>query len=223
MEKFHIDNPIKSLFIHFENVDDILLILSPDLISNALPILKVSLAKIGLILNYAKCKVLIPSATSDCVHPLVSESGFVQVFGSLELLDGAIDRDFCMNLMDADSDCAPPVSIKRVLQVETLAEEICDMIRSSLSRPARRAIWTLIDKVLNRALNYDARILYPELFSPLAARLDTAVRTCLLKILDISQLDSISEANIRLGISFGGCGIYPAKTKSSFGVLAASS
>ena len=44
------------------------------------------------------------------------------------------------------------------------------------------ATWTLIDKVLNRALDYDARILTPEFFSILAKRLDLVVRSILVKI-----------------------------------------
>ena len=43
------------------------------------------------------------------------------------------------------------------------------MLRTPLSRPARHAAWTLLDKVLYKALDYDARILHPEQFSNLVA------------------------------------------------------
>ena len=55
------------------------------------------------------------------------------------------------------------------------------VMRTPPSGPCKRSAWTLIDKVLNKALGYDARILHPESFSIVAERLDNAVRGALSK------------------------------------------
>ena len=80
------------------------------------------------------------------------------------------------------------VSMKRLEAAEALASKLIRMIATPLSRASHRAIWTLIDKVLNKALDYDARILNPELFSSLAVRLDLVVREVLLKLIHVATL-----------------------------------
>ena len=63
------------------------------------------------------------------------------------------------------------------------------------------SIWLdFIDKVLNRALDYDARILHPLMFGPLADKLDKLVYQCLLKILQVPVLDDCELRIIRLSM-----------------------
>ena len=81
----------------------------------------------------------------------------------------------------------PSASVKRLEEARILTHRICKMLQSSLSRPSFRSAWTLIDKVLNRALDYDARILHPLIFGPLADELDRLVYQCLLEILQFSD------------------------------------
>ena len=76
--------------------------------------------------------------------------------------------------------------------------------------------WTLIDKVLNKVLEYDARILHPELFSNIALRLDQAVRRILTKIVQVDELSEIEYQCMCLDSTRGGCGIITAIQKSSF-------
>ena len=66
--------------------------------------------------------------------------------------------------------------------------------------------WTLIDKILNKSLDYDARILTPESFSSLAPHLDQLV----VKILNIDKLSDRHERNLRLDYRRGGCGLASA-------------
>ena len=96
------------------------------------------------------------------------------------------------------------------------------LLSSALTRPSYRAAWTLIDKVLNKALDYDARILSPESFSDLALRLDHAVRKTLTKIVNVARLTEVEYECMALDSTSGGCGITPAALKASFAHLAAS-
>ena len=121
----------------------------------------------------------------------------------------------------ADEDELPSASLKRIEKAVVLAETIIELLSTSISRPVCRATWTLIDKVLNRALDFDARILSPELFSFLAKRLDRAVKSTLVKILNVGHLTDIEEKNIRLAIDRGGCGIMACEQKVCFVHLAA--
>ena len=106
-------------------------------------------------------------------------------------------------------------------ETEQLAETILSLLSASISHPVSRAILTLIDKVLNRALDYDARILTPEYFSILATRLDRAVRNTLSKVLNVANFNGIDERNLRLAVGRGGCGIMAACQTSKFVDLAA--
>ena len=127
-----------------------------------------------------------------------------------------------MNIkINSTGSALPKSSLQRIDQAEQLAKTIQTMLSSSLSRPAFRAAWTLIDKVLNKALDFDARILHPELFSTIAVRLDLAVRNTLFKILNVAHLPDTEDQCLRLAIEFGGCGIIAASRKKSFSHLAA--
>ena len=104
--------------------------------------------------------------------------GLEQVFGGLEVMGGALDSQHVLAI-DAPGLIALSASSKRVARAEALADTLAKMLRTPLSRPTRRAAWTFLDKVLNRALDYDAHILHPESFSNLAERLDQATRAIL--------------------------------------------
>ena len=110
--------------------------------------------------------------------------------------------------------------MKRVVQAEQLSETIIDLLSTPLSRPNCRAAWTVIDKILNKAFDYDARMLHPESFSIIAARLDCAVLKVLRKLLCVTIIDPTTERNLRLGVDHGGCGIMAASSKALFAHLA---
>ena len=99
---------------------------------------------------------------------------------------------------------------------------IARMLRTPLSRPSRRAAWTLLDKVLNKAMDYDARIMHPETFSNIAERLDQLVRDTTVKIVDVSDVGSQVEACVRLSAKHGGGDITSAMVRKLFAHLAAS-
>eukprot|EP00973_Karenia_brevis_P040078 5533777-Karenia_brevis.AAC.1 len=87
------------------------------------------------------------------------------------------------------------------------------MLATPLSQPVRRSVWTLLDKVLNRALDYDARILHPEAFLILAKRLDRAVRDTAVKLVDVADFSTEHEHCLRLCPKKGGCDILAAEAK----------
>ena len=89
-----------------------------------------------------------------------------------------------------------------------------------MSRPSYRAAWTLIDKVLNKALDFDVRISHPGSFSTCAAYLDEVVRKTLIKIAAVTDLSLNEERSLRLKIDKGGCGIISASNKMHFVHLA---
>ena len=90
-----------------------------------------------------------------------------------------------------------------------------------MSRPCYRAAWTLIDKVLNRSLDYDARILSPESFSKFASRLDQVVRETFIKVASVVGISRDEEHCLRLSIDRGGCGITSALRRGQFAHLSA--
>ena len=115
----------------------------------------------------------------------------------------------------------PKASLKRMAEAEVLGASIEKLLLTTLSRSSHRAAWSLIDKVLNKALDYDARILHPELFSTIASRLDNVVRKTLLRVIQVDALKSEEEQSIRLGVMRGGCGITSARAKGIFAHFAA--
>ena len=106
--------------------------------------------------------------------------------GNLEVMGGALDGQLAASI---GHPAVPAASLKRAEQTEKLAQTMQFMLRTPLAQPAHRAAWTLLDKVLNKALDYDARILHPESFSTIAGRLDRAVRATLLDLLKCDQID----------------------------------
>ena len=118
----------------------------------------------------------------------VQQSGLVQVYGSVELLGGALDGEHSSEV-STHGVSIPPASVKRLDKTEKMAEGICLLLSSALTRPSYRAAWILIDKVLNKTLDYDTRILSPESFSDLALHSDHAVRKTLTKIRLLMWLD----------------------------------
>ena len=111
-------------------------------------------------------------------------------------------------------------SFKRIDAAEKLSRELINLLSTPLSRSSHRVAWTMIDKVLNKALDYDARILNPECFSILAARLDLAVEEVVLKLLHVTELSSLERKSIQLGITRGGCGLTSGRTKAIFAHVA---
>jgi hypothetical protein len=208
--------------IHIEYIDDILMKLRADEAKIWLPLLRDALSTVGLRLNLSKCKDWIPSAPEGTHHGVLAEVGLPQVFGGLEVMGGALDGQHRANIGAASSD-APAASLKRADRAENLAATIRKMLRTPLSQPVRRAAWTLLDKVLNKALDYDARILSPESFSNLAERLDNAVRDTAVKVIDVGGLDTAEEECLRLSARKGGCDVTLAQLKQGFSHLAASS
>ena len=71
----------------------------------------------------------------------------------------------------------------------------------------------LLIKVLNRALDFDARILHPLCFGPLANQLDELVHQNLLDILQVPSVGAEELMTLRLSDKLGGCGIFSAVQK----------
>ena len=169
--------------------------LKPDMAGSWLPLLVGALGTVNLRLNLRKTKVWIPSAAADRPHRALLAAGLPQVFGSLELMGGALEGRHAASI---GCSTTPAASTKRLGQAEVLAQTLQEMLRTTLARPVHRAVWTLLDKVLNKALDYDARILHPESFSTLAERLDRAVLTTSCKAVRVDRLTVAQESCLRL-------------------------
>ena len=153
--------------VHFEYIDDMLMKLAAAEVGTWLPLLQNALATVRLKLNLTKCKVWIPSWPDSTLHPELRAASLTQVLDGLDVMGGALDGQHAARIT-ADALALPAASQKRLLQAKALAQTITQMLRTPLSRPARRTAWTMLDKVLNKSLDYDARILHPESFSNLA-------------------------------------------------------
>ena len=207
--------------IHLEYIDDVVLQFQPHLAHEVIPAFEGALKSVNLFLNHSKCKALIPSVLEEeGKHPSLVDVGLVQVFGSMDLLGGAMDGDFVTPVGGLVHDL-PKASLKRMAEAEALGASIEKLLLTPLSRSSHRAAWSLIDKVLNKALDYDARILHPELFSTIASRLDHVVRKTLLRVIQVDDLKPEEEQSIRLGVLLGGCGITSAQVKGIFAHFAA--
>ena len=204
-----------------EYIDDVILQFQPDLAHEVILVFEDALKSVNLSLNHSKCKVLIPSVLEEeGKHKSLIEVGLVQEFGSIDLLGGAMDGDFATPVGGLVHDL-PKASLKRMAQAEALGASIEKLLLTPLSRSSHRAAWSLIDKVLNKALDYDARILHPELFSTIASRLDHVVRKTLLRVIHVDDLRLEEEQSIRLGVLRGGCGITSVQVKGIFAHFAA--
>ena len=207
--------------IRIEYIDDLVLKIRASVVHVVIPLLEVASASVNLKLGQSKSKVLIPSARLGETNVSIQHSGLVQVHGTLELLGGSLDGEYSIEV-SLQGTPLPSASIKRLDKAEKRAESIGALLSSALSRPSYRAAWTLIDKVLNKALDYDARILSPESFSDVALRLDHAVRKSLTKIVNVAHLIEAEYESMTLESTRGGCGITPAALKASLAPVAAS-
>ena len=112
--------------VHYEYMDDMLLKLKPDMAATWLPLLVRALSSVNLRLNLAKTKVWIPSAAAGQSHPVLRQAGLPQVFGSLELMGGALDGQHAASI---GCSTAPAASTKRLEQAEALAQTLQEMLR----------------------------------------------------------------------------------------------
>ena len=209
--------------IHMEYIDDMILKLPPDDADAWLPLLEHALGTVSLSVNLSKCRAWITSSPQGQLHPTLLQAGLVQVFGQLEVLGGAMDGAYTAVIAPSNQGGPeiPASSLKRVVGAENLSSHIQDMLATTLTRPTRRSAWTLLDKVLNKALDYDARILHPESFSTIAKRLDHVVRATAIKTADVDHLSETADGCLRLSAARGGCNITAAETKALFTHLAA--
>ena len=202
--------------IHVEYIDDLILQFSPYLTHLVLIVLVEALAIVILRLNPVKCKVIIPCALEGEVNPSLEEFGLLQIFGMMELFGGAMEGEYLTELRDGLFTRVPSASIKRLKTVEKLGELLMKLLSIPFSRASDRAVWTFINKVLNKALDYDARILLPELFSSIAARVGQVVRVVLLKLVHVIDFTEDEELCMRLTIIERGCGITSAHQKGLY-------
>ena len=112
----------------------------------------------------------------------------------------------------------PPQTVARLEAAERLASTLQDLMRRPLGNPSRRAVWAILDKVLNRALGFDARILDPSSFMDVATRLDQVVLDVAVKVMgtEHSSMDPDHMRCLRLSTALGGCGLMAASTKCLF-------
>ena len=220
LKRFELNNS-ESVF-HCEYIDDLLLKFRPHLAETIMPKLESALATVNLRLNQSKCKVLIPSVlVAERDNEYLVKVGLPQVFGGMELLGGAMEGEYTAPMNSVSVHEPPEASLKRVEAVEMLSQQLINLFSTPLSRSSHRVAWTMIDKVLNKALDYDARILHPECFSIIATRLDHAVEEVVLKVLHVTELSVVEKKSIELGITRGGCGLTTGSTKAIFAHVAA--
>lgn len=212
--------------IFMEYIDDVLLKICPTHADKWLPLLEHALGTISLKSNMGKCKILVPSARPGDFHPSLINTGLTQVFGHMEILGNALDGMYASALdrhqNSGHSFNVPSSSLKRLSKAEERAKNICGMIATPLAIPARRAAWILLDKVLNKAMDYDARILHLEAFSKIATRLDEVVMRTALKVVDVAEMVMCQQKCMRLSAKRGGCDLVEAQLKPSFAHLASS-
>ena len=197
-------------------IDDVLAKLNPLKANIWLPLLRAALATANLRLHETKTKVMIPELQAGVVHPMIAVCGIPQVYGHLELLGNVVDGEHIADITAGQG--GPPQTLQRLAEAEKLADTLQDLMRRPLDSPSRRAVWTLVDKVLNKALDYDARIVDPSSLVDVATRLDQVVLETVIKLMGIEAtvLESTHVRCLRLSTAHGGCGLMATTTKILF-------
>ena len=102
-------------------------------------------------------------------------------------------------------------AIEWLAAAKELAKQCAEMAASSLDVPTTQAAWCILQKVVARALDYDARILPPSLIIPLARDLEQTIRATAETIMQVPKGSLADETwrQMTLPTSVGGTVQYP--------------
>ena len=206
---------------HLEYIDDVYVHLAPHLLPQAWAILIAVLARRRLSLTIRKVGVWIPQETEG-VNQFVQRIGIQQFHGSVTCLGGAMGGEFAFELGGQIADVPQP-TLKRLDKARALAEAIVQLVTTETALPRLRAAWCLLQFVLNRALDFDARILHQAAFGQFAVEFDMRVEGIAISILGNVDTDSLAMCKRKLRIlsSHGGGGLVTYADRSACGFLVA--
>ena len=121
-------------------------------------LLSKALATVSRKLKQSKCKALIPSALQGDLHGQVVEAGMVQVEGRLPILGSAVDCVFETQLTSIGVGELSEAAAKRLAKADDLRRTLITLLDTPLKRPAKRASWQILSRVLNCALDFDTHV-----------------------------------------------------------------
>ena len=114
----------------------------------------------------------------------------------------------------------PEPTLKRLRKFQETASAIERIIDTETYLPRYRAAWCLLHHVLNRAFDFDVRVLHQAAFGHIAIEADQRVEAIAAKILgDASAVNS--KVRLRLHCEHGGAGLVSIYDKSTCGYLMA--
>ena len=203
---------------HIEYIDDVYVHLPPNRLPQAWTVLVRALARKRLTLNLSKVGVWIPQEEHG-VNPYVEQVGLRQHHHSVVCLGGALGGDLAFRLGGQLADVPEP-TVKRIAKFHRTAEALEKLISTETALPRLRAAWCLLQFVLNRALDFDVRILHQAAFGQLASEVDQRVEGIAARILGEVSIDSCKE-RVRILTAHGGGGLASYADKSTCGYLMA--
>ena len=155
-------------------VDDLLYVTEPERADELFGIVEeASLRLLHVPLNRAKCKAFVPARGRSGLGPHPSITAIEQVEGGLPALGAAYAGEYEAVLGPYSLSSEP--ARKRLAAAVELAQECAEYAMEAHAPATRQAAFTILQKCVARALQYDVRVLEPGEILPLARELDHAV------------------------------------------------
>ena len=178
-------------------------------VAAAWPLIQESLTAAGHEVQPAKCHLW---AASERVRSTEDAEALVRLSQSFPLSTG----NLCIMGTEAGAGYSTVVSstggaaaveaAERARQAAELCEHISELATADLGAPRLAAAWTLLTKCAARALDYDARLVPPEVLRPVTSALDFALRRAAGGVCGKDFCDS-AWAQATLPGPLAGCGV----------------
>ena len=152
-------------------------------------------------------------------NAFVQQIGLQQHHHAVTCLGGALGGELAFQLGGQVADVPAP-TVKRIEKAKLFADAIDKLLVTETTLPRLRAAWCLLQSVLNRALDFDVRVLHPAAIGQIAIEFDRRVEETAARIL--GERDSSGcHQRLRIHTLHGGGGLTSYSDKSACGYLVA--
>ena len=156
-------------------IDDLLLVSLPEHVDELMALVEEhALQFLHVALNRAKCKAYVPQRSRDGLGPDPCITAVEQAEGGLPALGAAYGGEYEAVLGPYSVSSEP--ARRRLCAATELAKQCAEYTLEAHAPATRQAAWTILQKCVARALQYDIRVLEPGEAIPLALELDKVVQ-----------------------------------------------
>ena len=193
-----ISNPVQTITL-CAYVDDVVLVMDPQLFPTVWPIYVQTLKDFGLMVETTKCKAWNPSETPFEVGVTMLVE---QVFNGLPVLGTAADGQFATVLAVTQSRAVEAAIVesttKRLQAADEDATLLERLIDTQLEVPKRQATWYMLVRSLAVRLDFDMRITPSLYIHPLVTQLEHTLERVAEKVLGIGTLTEDNHQQLKL-------------------------